>query len=117
MRLMEDVEDDAKRGRKMSSRSDVLSPIGRPQLPSRSGLLKPLAITTPMVFLGEMTIAPRLVLQAIRLVGVDRGRISVPFTTRWRRFASLPALLLQPRTVIARKDRGVNRSTGTSGCM
>src|SRR6516165_8808140 len=85
----------------MSSRSDVLSPPGRPQLPSRSGLLKPLAITTPMVFLGEMTIAPRLVLQAIRLLGVDRGRISVPFTTRWRRFASLPALLLQPRTVIA----------------
>ena len=48
-----------------------------------------------------MTIAPRLVLQAIRLVGVDRGRISVPFTTRWHQFASLPALLLQPRTVIA----------------
>jgi len=59
------------------------------------------AITTPIVFLGKMTIAPRLVLQAIRLVGIDRGRISVPFTTRWHRFASLPALLLQPRTVIA----------------
>src|SRR6516165_165636 len=85
----------------MSSRSDVLSPIGQSQLPSRSGLLKPLAITTPIVFLGKMTNAPRLVLQAIRLVGLDRGRISVPFTTRWHRFASLPALLLQPRTVIA----------------
>jgi hypothetical protein len=53
------------------------------------------------VFLGKMTIAPRLVLQAIRLDGVDRGRISVPSTTRRHCFASLPALLLQPRTVIA----------------
>ena len=53
------------------------------------------------MLLGKMAIASRLVLQAIRLVGVDWGRISLPSSTGWHCFASLPALLLQPRTVIA----------------
>jgi hypothetical protein len=53
------------------------------------------------MFLGKMPIAPRLVLQAIRLIGVDRGRISERSTTGRHCSATLPALLLQPRTVIA----------------
>ena len=76
-----------------------MSPTGRPQLPSRSALFEPLAITSPIVFLGKMTIAPRLVLRTPRRV--DWRRISVPSTTRRHWFASLPALLLQPRAVIA----------------
>jgi hypothetical protein len=53
------------------------------------------------MFIGKVTIAPRLVLQARRFVGVDRARIPVPFTTGRDCFASVAALLLQPRTVIA----------------
>src|SRR5215472_1076836 len=59
------------------------------------------SITSPIVFFAKMIIAPRLVFQAVRLVGVYRGRISVPFTMGRHRFAALAALLLEPRTVIA----------------
>jgi hypothetical protein len=52
------------------------------------------------MLLGKVTIAPRLVLQARRFVGVDRARIPAPSTMRRHCLASVAALL-QPRTVIA----------------
>jgi len=63
-----------------------------------------------MAFLANMTIAPRLVLQAIGLVGVYRGRILAPFTMGQHRFAALAALLLEPGTVIAPIALFVGRS-------
>ena len=53
------------------------------------------------MFFANMTVSSRLVLQAVRLIGVYRGRISVPSTPGRHRFAALTALLLEPRTVTA----------------
>ena len=53
------------------------------------------------MLLGKMTFVPRLVLQPIRLVGVDRSRVLVPSTMGRHCLAAVAALLLQPRTVIA----------------
>jgi hypothetical protein len=36
-------------------------------------LVEAFPMTSPIVFLAEMTIAPRLILQVVRLVGVYRG--------------------------------------------
>jgi hypothetical protein len=67
---------------------------GRLQLPSRFLLFQPFPITLPIAFLANMTIAPRLVLQAVGLVGIDRRRILAPFTMGRHRFAAHVALLL-----------------------
>ena len=64
-------------------------------------LFQPFAITLPIALLAKVTIPPRLVLQAIGLVGVYRRRILTPFTMGRHRFTALAALLLEPGTVIA----------------
>src|SRR6516225_9618557 len=76
-------------------------PTGRPQLPSRFLLFQPFPIALPIAFLARMTIPPRLVLQAIGLVGVYRRRILTPFTMGRHRFTALAALLLEPGAVTA----------------
>jgi len=62
-------------------------------------MLQPFPIPSPIAVLVNMTIAPRLVLQAVCLIGVYRDRILVPSAAGRHRFAALAALLLESRTV------------------
>src|SRR5579859_8068058 len=82
------------------------SPLARPRAEPLARSVRPrwtfqtLAILPPILLSVRAAVASRLILQAISLVGIDRGRVTPRTTVLWDGFTALLALLHKSRPVL-----------------